>query len=120
MVSLSHSNQKNNTTTMVQLHIITEDIDQANEITTLLYEEKLVLNEYILREVVGRHPNDNGKLTSVNEVLIVATTKALLFNPINKLLRQKYSNNMPIMYAVPIVYMDEIQTEDLKHGTTKV
>jgi uncharacterized protein involved in tolerance to divalent cations len=105
---------------MVQIHIITEDIEQANEITSLLYEEKLVLNEYILREVVGRHPNDDGKLTNVNEVLIVATTKALLFNPINKLLREKYPHNMPIIYAVPIVYMDDVQTEELKDKTTKV
>lgn len=105
---------------MIQLHIITKDINQANEITTLLFEEKLVLNEYILREVIGRHPNDNGKLTNINEVLIVATTKALLFNPINKLLRLNYQDNMPILYAVPIVYMDESQTEDIRNGTAKV
>ena len=105
---------------MIQLHIITKDIEQANEITSLLYEEKLVLNEYILREVVGRHPNDQGQLTSVDEVLIVATTKALLFNTINKVLKKKYTDDMPIIYAVPIVYMDEAQTEELKSRTAKV
>lgn len=105
---------------MIQLHIITKDIEQANEITSLLYTEKLVLNEYILREVVGRHPNDHGELSSVDEVLIVATTKALLFNTINKVLKEKYKDDMPILYAVPIVYMDESQTEELKSSTAKV
>ncbi|WP_431137057.1 hypothetical protein [Psychroserpens mesophilus] len=98
---------------MVQLHIISKDMHQANEISALLRQEKLVLNDYILKDVVGRHSN-------VNEVLIVATTKALLFNPINKILRKKHKHNMPILYAVPIVYMDELQTEELKSGTTKV
>ncbi|WP_299227675.1 hypothetical protein [uncultured Psychroserpens sp.] len=105
---------------MVQLHIISKNIDQANEITTMLHEKDLVMNEYILKEVIGRYPNEKGHLSNSHDVLIVATTKALLFNPINKLLREKYRSDMPIIYAVPIVYMDEQQTEDLKNGTAKV
>ena len=65
---------------MIQLHIITKNEEQANEITSILYEEKLVMNEFILKEVVGRIPNQAGTLTNINEVLIVGTTKALLFN----------------------------------------
>lgn len=105
---------------MIQLHIITKNEEQANEITSILYEEKLVMNEFILKEVVGRVPNQSGTLTSINEVLIVGTTKALLFNKINTLLQNKYDGNMPVIYAVPIVYMDPIQTEELINGTAKV
>ena len=105
---------------MIQLNIITKNETQANKITTLLHEHQLVMNEYILKEVIGRLPNQAGKLTSVQEVLIVGTTKALLFSTITKLLRVYYPNDTPIIYAVPIVYMDESQTQDLIDGTAKV
>ncbi|MEM6517208.1 MAG: hypothetical protein AAF688_13565 [Bacteroidota bacterium] len=105
---------------MVQINIITKNVEQANKITALLYEEKLILNEYILREVVGRLPNDQNELTNVEEVLIVGTTKALLFNTIVKTLEKQWKDNMPVIYAVPIVYMEESQTEAIKEGTAKV
>lgn len=105
---------------MIQLHIISRDARQAKEITTLLFEEKLVLNEVIVNDVTGRHPNDSGQLTSIEEVLIIGTTKALLFNAIDELLQLKYPDNMPIIYAVPIIYMNMEQTEFLKNNTAKV
>ncbi len=105
---------------MIQINIISKNIEQANEITTLLFEEKLVMNEYILKEVVGRLPNDKGSLSSVDEVLIVGTTKALLFKTIVELLELKYDKQLPIIYAVPIVYMEESQSESIRSGTAKV
>lgn len=105
---------------MIQLHIICNDTEQAKEITTLLFEEQLVLNEIIVNDVTGRHPNDDGQLTSIEEVLIIATTKALLFRAIDELLQLKYPNNMPIIYATPIVYMNNEQNDYLKNNTAKV
>lgn len=105
---------------MVQLHIICKDSEQAKEITTLLYEERLVLNEIIVNDVTGRHPNDDGELTSIEEVLIIGTTKALLFNAIDELLQLKYPDKMPIIYATPIVYMNIKQSDYLKSNTYKV
>lgn len=105
---------------MVQLHIICNDAEQAKEITTLLFEERLVLNECIVNDVTGRHPNDKGELTSVAEVLIIGTTKALLFSAIDELLQLKYPDTMPIIYATPIVYMNAKQNELLKNSTSKV
>lgn len=105
---------------MVQLHIICNDTEQAKEITTLLFEEKLVLNECIVNDVTGRHPNDKGILTSVKEVFIIATTKALLFSAIDELLQLKYPDNMPIIYATPIVYINTEQSDLIKNNTSKV
>ena len=105
---------------MIQLHIICQDRDQAKEITTLLYEEKLVTNELIINDVTGRHPNDNGELTSIKEVLIIGTTKALLFNTIDELLQLKYPDDMPVIYATPIVYMNADQSSHLRDNTSKV
>ena len=64
---------------MVQHDIICKDSAQVKEITALLYEEKLVLNEIISNDVTGRHPNDNGELTSIEEILIIGTTKNASF-----------------------------------------
>jgi len=50
----------------------------------------------------------------------VGTTKALLFSTINTLIRVHYPKDTPIMYAVPIVYMDEAQTQEVIEGTAKV
>ncbi|MGB3607302.1 MAG: hypothetical protein WA775_00200 [Psychroserpens sp.] len=105
---------------MIQLNIITRHEDQANAITNLLHAERLIMNEYILKEVVGRIPNQAGNLTSIAEVLIVGTTKALLFHPITELLRKHYPEDTPIIYAVPIVYMETSQTQELIDGTAKV
>ena len=105
---------------MIQLHITSRSIEQAKEITTLLYEEKLILNEYIIKEVVGRHPNDRGELTNVEEILIVGTTKALLFTAIDELLQLKYPDEMPVIYATPIVYMNAEQSNHLRINTAKV
>lgn len=105
---------------MIQLNIICQNEEQAKEITTLLYEEKLVLNEFIVKEVIGRHPNDQGELTSISEVLIVGTTKALLFSAIDELLQLKYSHDMPIIYATPIVYINSVQSDEIRDFTAKV
>ncbi len=105
---------------MIQLQIICQNRDQAKEITTLLYEEKLVTNELIINDVTGRHPNDNGELTSIKEVLIIGTTKALLFNTIDEILQLKYPDSMPVIYATPIVYMNAKQSNHLRDNTSKV
>jgi len=105
---------------MVQINIITKNVKQANAITSLLNSEKLIVNEYILKQVVGRLPNDENKIKNVDEVLIVGTTKALLFNTIVNTLRANFKDQMPVVYAVPIVYMEESQTEALKANTAKV
>lgn len=105
---------------MVQINIITKNIKQANEITALLFKEKLIMNEYILKEVIGRLPDDKGELKNVDEVLIVGVTKALLFNTIVEILKHHYKGRIPVIYALPIVYMEDSQTEAIRAGTAKV
>ncbi|APY09052.1 hypothetical protein BWZ20_12400 [Winogradskyella sp. J14-2] len=105
---------------MIQINIITKDREQAEEITTLLFEERLVVNEFIINDMTGRNPNERGNLTSEKEVLIVGTTKALLFNAIDQLLQLKYGEHMPIIYAIPIVYINSEQSDYLRQNTAKV
>jgi hypothetical protein len=52
--------------------------------------------------------------------LILAKTKALLFNTVDQALIDKYPDNVPSIYSTPILNMDWDQTNDLRENTTKV
>lgn len=43
----------------------------------------------------------------------MAKTKALLFNHINLLLKQKYIENMPVLYSLPVLNMEFEQANQL-------
>ena len=60
------------------------------------------------------------KLEKQKQTLIIGKTKALLFNTINKELKEHFYQNMPMLYAVPIVYMDEELASTLRANTAKV
>ena len=47
-------------------------------------------------------------------------TKALLFNVIDQLLKEKYPHKMPIIYSLPIVHMDWEQSKELVNEVVKV
>ncbi len=105
---------------MILLHVITGDSAQAIEIADFLVEEKLLLNPIIQEQSTGRKKMNNGGFESIPQVLLMGKTKALLFNTIDKKLREKYSDNMPILYSLPIVYMDWEQANELIEETTKI
>lgn len=104
---------------MVLLHIVSKNNQQLTEIVDYLLEEKLILNAIIQENVVIRK-NIDGEFKSEKRVMMIGKTKALLFNTIDTMLRQKFSSNMPVLYAVPIVAMDWEQADELVRETTKV
>ena len=104
---------------MVLLHIVTHSTAQAREIASLLTEEKLVLNALIQPNVswIGKGmPARAGE----EETLVMAQTKGLLFDKIDRRLRGLYKQNMPVLYSVPIVNMDWEQADLLKAQTAKI
>lgn len=105
---------------MILLHIITTVDDQAFEISDLLIEEKLILEAVVFNSVVVREKGQDGKFKSINKTMIMGKTKSLLFEYIDKKLREKYPNRMPILYSVPIVNMDWEQSDMLIKQTAKV
>lgn len=105
---------------MILLHAITGDSAQAIEIADFLVKEKLLLNPIIQEQSMGRRKTENGGFESMPQVLLMGKTKALLFYTIDKKLRKKYPDKMPILYSLPIVYMDWEQANELIEETTKV
>lgn len=93
---------------------------QAKEITKLLLEQNLLFTANISTTKVFRKSRATGLIEKHKQTVIEGKTKSLLFAAINTLLRKNYSKNMPMLYAVPIVYMDEEKTKPLRDQTAKV
>lgn len=101
---------------MISLKITALDLASAEEITSFLLTEKLILKTIIqtgvqTRELIG------GEIVGKSAVQITSITRASLFDKINKLLKEKYEGLVFTIHSVPIVYMDwEIQTELLQEA----
>ncbi len=97
---------------MVLLHIVTEQEKQAYEIVDFLTNEKLII-EAVIQGVTVRKKVETGQSFNLNQYLIMAKTKALLFNRINLLLKQKYIEHMPVLYSLPVLNMEFEQANQL-------
>lgn len=102
---------------MILVHIITNRKKQALEMVQMLTEKKLMLHAIISKKTVYEYKN---VLLKKKQFLIIGQTKGLLFKTINEKLQSKYPDNMPILYSVPIIYMDEQQTDYIREYTAKV
>lgn len=105
---------------MILIHIVSNDENQANEIVDFLTLEKLVVDAVLFEKVTVRKRDKLGVLQNKQQIMIMAKTKALLFNHIDELLQQKYPLNMPVIYSLPILNMDFNQVNELVNETAKV
>lgn len=105
---------------MILAHIIAKNKKQAVQIITILVSKKLLLNAAISKKIVYKRHSETGKLERHKQTLIIGKTKALLFNDINQELKKRFAANMPMLYAVPIIYMDEELADRLRSNTAKV
>ncbi|MGC1515335.1 MAG: divalent cation tolerance protein CutA [Maribacter sp.] len=105
---------------MILAHISVRDKKHAKKIAKLLMEKNLIFTASISTKKIFEKNKSTGKVEYINETVITGKTKALLFTTINDLVRSEYPNQMPMVYAVPIIYMDEKQTELLRKQTAKV
>jgi len=105
---------------MILLHIISDKEEQAIEIVDFLMKENMLLDAVMLEKVIVRENLADSKPESTTQTLIMGKTKALLFNTIDELLKEKYKENMPVIYSLPIVHMDWEQSKKLVNEVVKV
>lgn len=105
---------------MVLTHILTDTREQAFNCIEILLNKKLLLDASISEKTTYSKNETTGKLVSTSNVLIIGRTKALLFKSIDQELKKNYPKNMPSLYAVPIVYMNEDQTNEIREKTAKI
>ena len=104
---------------MILVHINTPDEKQAIEIADMLVSQKLILDALHIPGT-KRARNDDGSTSTQDQYLVLGKTKALLFNQIDKIIREKYPENVPTLYSIPIVNMDWDQADELMEKTEKV
>ena len=92
----------------------------ANDIVDFLVNNKLILDAVMMEKVTMRKKGNDNQLVSENKTLIMGKTKSLLFNLIDTKLRERYKDDMPILYSVPIVNMDWDQANELIKETITV
>ncbi len=105
---------------MILAHIIAANRKQALEIIHLLMDENLLLQAAVSEKTIYQKKTANGELVRKNRTLIIGKTKALLFTTINDVLKRNFKEDMPMLYSVPIVYMDEELAAMLRENTAKV
>ncbi len=97
---------------MIFLRILSKSEIKAEEIAYLLLRKKLAIDLNIKRNI-ERLQLQQKKLISTKVTLLTCKTKALLFPVIDEELRKLYTDAMPEVYAMPIVYMDWEQSQSL-------
>ena len=118
--SLLAERKELNFSSMVLIHIITKYPERAYEIADLLIEQKLLLDAVIDDKVFVREKHECGEFRTDVRIRLMGRTKALLFDEIDKKLRETYPDDMPLLYSVPIVHMDWEQSDQLISNTAKV
>ena len=104
---------------MILVHIITESHDQAKEIALKLLSEKLIVSATLIEKTTN-YSSENGVIEETCNTLVLGKTKAMLFDSIDRLLRELYPADMPVLYSIPIVNMDWEQAELLRSNTWQV
>lgn len=104
---------------MMALHIETSSYANALSIAEDLLRDKLVYDVNFFTGVKSLHLQ-NGSIAEGNETVMVAKTKSILYPMIEHSIRQKFGDNMPLMYSMPIIHMPSEQFEAIRAETEKV
>lgn len=104
---------------MIFLRIVSKSERKIEQIAELLLRENLVIDVNI-RSNVERAELVNDVLSTTPIFLMTGKTKAVLFDTIDQLLNEFYPNNLPEVYALPIMQMDWKQAENLTKDVQSV
>lgn len=104
---------------MILLKISGKDEQQIEEIASLLLKERLGIDMNIERHL-ERLTYEDDQVVTEWVCLLTAKTKALLFPTIDHMLKEKYGNDIPEIYSVPIIHMDWEQSNQLIRDVKEV
>ncbi|MCB0754040.1 MAG: divalent cation tolerance protein CutA [Flavobacteriales bacterium] len=104
---------------MIFIRVASKSEEKIEQIATTLLKEKLAIDVNIKRDL-ERAELINDRLVTSPIYLLTAKTRAVLFDTIDKLLNEMYPNNLPEVYALPIMQMDWKQAEKLTKDVQSV
>jgi len=103
---------------MILIRFITESEKQIEKIARHLLQNKLVVNLNLKHPIQQLEVKDD-KLHYSTKYILVGKTKSLLFNKIEKEIKELIDPTIEI-YSLPIVQMDEAQTIELSNKVAKI
>lgn len=104
---------------MMLLNVVAHSAAQAKEIAVYLLDQKFIIQASIGEKEVYEL-NKNHELQGSKQYVIKGISKALLFDTINKKLREKYPQLMPTVFAEPLIYIDSEQNKEFLERIVKV
>ena len=104
---------------MILLHVVSDSKTTIKEISHFLLSEKLIMEAAITNAKSFTLDHQN-QLVEISKFMLLGKTKALLFDVIDKALRDRFGANLPEIYSTPIVNMDWEQASELKDTVSKV
>ncbi len=105
---------------MILVHVICDEEQMSTDIAELLVSERLVVDAVLVPGTKITRGETASQTVSKQQFMVYGKTKALLFDTIDKLLREKYGERLPTLYSLPIVHMDWDQSSELLEKTIKV
>jgi uncharacterized protein involved in tolerance to divalent cations len=103
---------------MVNIIIYFNKDNSAQELVNELLEEGLIANASIDIDNISYKKENEGIVQTVNTV-ITCQTKSMLFPSIEKLIKQKYGDEIPI-YSLPIIQSNSSFDQMIRNRTIKI
>lgn len=97
---------------MIFLRIVSKKESQLTEIAKMLLTEKLAM-DITIKTSMTRITLQNDKLVNTPVFLLTAKTRGILFPMIDDYVKSTFSQQMPEVYSLPIIYMDWDQARTL-------
>ncbi len=104
---------------MVYLRISSPSKEQIEEVASILLTHQLILDVNIKPNIERWNNGPDGQIHKSSIFLLTGKTRANLFPEIEELLRERFKEDMPELYSIPIIHMDWEQAEQLKNGMKK-
>lgn len=104
---------------MILAYIISNSPEEAEEIAQDLLEKKLVFSVNILENIRSmRRVGD--KIVKLNRTIVLAKTKALLYNEIEQEVKRVQTSGTAIVFSIPITQLSHDLFENIQLNTLKV
>jgi uncharacterized protein involved in tolerance to divalent cations len=99
---------------MILIHIITKQPEQVEEIVEMLINGNL-MTDVTVTDTVTSFKGIGAEIETDLTNLLIGRTKAILFSKVEQVLKEKYGDNMPVIYGMPIINMDLRHLEKLNN-----
>jgi len=105
---------------MMVVQLLSSDESQIHEIADYLLGEELLGNAMLSGPILVKTRLDNGIIKQTEQFKLQGISKSLLFSEINKRLKDKYGEHMPLLYSEPIILIDPQQTDAIIERLVRV